>query len=81
MILGVKFCLKLTSTNHSHKKNTLDLPKYRGPPAPPNRFGILPGYRWDGVDRSTGFEKKYFDSISIREANKNDFYKWSVNDM
>ena len=49
--------------------------------APPNRYGIKPGYRWDGVDRSNGFERMWFINESSKKAFNEEAYKWSVEDM
>ncbi|KAK5669400.1 hypothetical protein BDV3_003534 [Batrachochytrium dendrobatidis] len=54
---------------------------YKGPTPAPNRYGIAPGYRWDGVDRSNGFEVKYFQQKHSRSIIGEAAYKWSTEDM
>lgn len=56
------------------------MPKYQGSYAL-NRFNIAPGYRWDGVDRSNGYEKKYFDVQSRKKAGEEEAYRYSTEDM
>ena len=60
-------------------KSVSGRPLYTGP-AEPNRYGIRPGYRWDGVDRSTGFEKEYFKARNRRENLKNLDYAWQMDE-
>jgi len=57
------------------------MPQYQGPQPPMNRYNIPPGYRWDGVDRSNGFEKRLLTQGINKVAQEEEAYKWSTEDM
>jgi pre-mRNA-splicing factor CWC26 len=61
-------------------KGILEKPKYKGN-FPDNRFNIPPGYRWDGVNRSNGYENKYFMMINSKKSIEEEAYRYSTEDM
>ncbi|KAG5283888.1 hypothetical protein AALO_G00020680 [Alosa alosa] len=73
--------LRKKKAKENKLKGIKEKPRYRGPAPPPNRFNIMPGYRWDGVDRSNGFEQKRYNRMADKKAVQDMAYKWSVEDM
>ncbi|KAK9246910.1 Pre-mRNA-splicing factor of RES complex-domain-containing protein [Lipomyces tetrasporus] len=51
---------RFLSKKKEEKVSATGLKVYQGA-FPPNRFNIPPGHRWDGVDRSNGFEARVLD--------------------
>lgn len=66
-----------TGSKGTASKTKKGHPAYDGP-APPNRYGIRPGYRWDGVDRSNGFESERFRALNKKEMRKDLEYSWQM---
>ena len=46
-----------------------------------NRFGIESGHRWDGVDRSNGYERKWLEKQNSAKDNEAFFHKFATEDM
>jgi pre-mRNA-splicing factor CWC26 len=63
------------SKGNGHKKI------YKGPQPKPNRFGIVPGYRWDGIERGNGFEDQVLAAMYAKGRKNEERYKWSCADM
>jgi pre-mRNA-splicing factor CWC26 len=46
----------------------------------PNRYGIRPGHRWDGVDRANGFESEWFSSRNKKANIEKLQYQWQTDE-
>ncbi|KAF2403174.1 hypothetical protein EJ06DRAFT_528126 [Trichodelitschia bisporula] len=66
-------------TTKKKNKSVTGKPLYQGG-YPPNRYGIRPGHRWDGVDRGNGFESKWFAARNQQQNRKALEYAWEMDE-
>ncbi len=60
-------------------KSVTGKPLYKGA-FMPNRYGIRPGHRWDGVDRGNGFEGKWFAARNKVKNRRELEYAWQMDE-
>ncbi|CAG8979746.1 hypothetical protein HYALB_00013490 [Hymenoscyphus albidus] len=60
-------------------KSVTGKPMYKGA-AQPNRYGIRPGHKWDGVDRGNGWEGERFKAMNRRTRNKELDFAWQMDE-
>lgn len=72
--------MRKKKTEENRKKGIEEKPLYKGQ-FPQNRYNIPPGYRWDGVDRSSGYEKKLFEVSAAKKASAEEAYRYATEDM
>ncbi|KNG89865.1 pre-mRNA-splicing factor cwc26 [Aspergillus nomiae NRRL 13137] len=66
-------------TNKGPGKSATGKPLYKGA-FQPNRYGLRPGHRWDGVDRSNGFEKEWFAARNRKGRLEALDYQWQMDE-
>jgi pre-mRNA-splicing factor CWC26 len=66
----------VVTMTHPHRR-----PVYKGPQPKSNRYGLRPGYRWDGIDRGNGFEDRVLEALHSKGRKKEEAYRWSAADM
>ncbi|KAI5300918.1 Pre-mRNA-splicing factor cwc26 [Ascosphaera atra] len=77
---AAEFLTKPSGGRTTARSSTSTVKKtYRGAFAP-NRYGIRPGHRWDGVDRGNGFEKEWFAARNKQSMKESLEYNWMMDE-